>query len=107
MSHIRRDNESNSFRYFVRGDGFFLQFIQRIAELYTELVGERTNEGTDDRSNVSRKWGSYSELYTLAQGDITRFKQVAKLPLHQCLMYLAFEKEKAELESRIIKRKIN
>ena len=84
---------------------FFLQFNQRIAELYTELFGEGSNEGTDARSNFSRKWGSYSELYTLAKGDITRFEQVAKLPLHQCLMYLAFEKEKTELESRMIKSK--
>ena len=85
---------------------FFLQFNERIAEIYAELFGKTDKEGTDERSNFARKWGSYSELYALAQGDITRFKTVARLPLHQCLMYLAFEKEKAEFESRIIKRKI-
>tara|TARA_R100001377_G_scaffold12725_1_gene6378 strand:- start:223 stop:477 length:255 start_codon:yes stop_codon:yes gene_type:complete len=82
-----------------------LEFNKRIAELYTELFGEGNQGGTDERSGFSRKWGSYSELYALAQGDITRFTEVTKLPLHQCLMYLAFEKEKAELETRMIKNK--
>tara|TARA_R110000796_G_scaffold251820_1_gene384117 strand:- start:1051 stop:1278 length:228 start_codon:yes stop_codon:yes gene_type:complete len=73
--------------------------------LYPELFGGGDKEGTDERSGFSRKWGSYSELYTLAQGDITRFKEVARLSLHQCLMYLSFEKEKIELEGRMIKNK--
>ena len=82
-----------------------MEFNKRIAELYTELFGEGDQTGTDARSGFSRKWGSYSELYTLAQGDITKFEQVTKLSLHQCLMYLAFEKEKLQLENTMIKNK--
>jgi len=82
-----------------------LEFNKRIAELYSELFGEGNSEGTNEQSGFSRKWGSYSELYALAQGNITKFEEVTKLPLHQCLMYLAFEKEKTELENRMIKNK--
>ena len=39
------------------------------------------------------------------QGDIRRFNEIAALPLHTCLMYLAFEKEKLEFESRLVKSK--
>ena len=84
---------------------FFLQFNERIAESYPELFGEGGGEGTDDRSNFGRKWGSYQEIYTLAQGDVRRFNEVTKLSLHSCLMYLAFEKEKIEFENRMIKQK--
>jgi len=83
-----------------------LEFNKLIAELYTELFGESNKEGTDAKSGFSRKWGSYSELYSLAQGNITKFEEVTKLPLHQCLMYLAFVKEKTELENSMIKNKL-
>ena len=82
-----------------------MQFNQRIAESYPELFGEGNEGGTDDQSNFARKWGSYQELYTLAQGDIRRFNEITNLPLHTCLMYLAFEKEKVEMENRMIKQK--
>ena len=82
-----------------------MEFNKRIVELYPELFGEGGQGGTDERSGFARKWGSYSELYALAQGDVTRFTKVTKLSLHQCLMYLAFEKEKIELEGRMIKNK--
>jgi hypothetical protein len=85
---------------------FFLQFNQRIAKLYPELFGEGNKEGgTDFGSGFQKKWGSYSELYCLAQGQLTRFTEITKLSLHQCMMYLAFEKEKAEVESQMIKNK--
>jgi hypothetical protein len=80
-----------------------LDFNKRLVESYPELFTEGSTEGTDERSNFGRKWGSYQEIYTLAQGDIRRFTEITNLSLHSCLMYLAFEKEKAEFESRMIK----
>jgi len=82
-----------------------LGFNERLAELYSELFGESNKTGTDKRSGFNRKWGSYSELYIISKGDITKFEQITKLPLHQCLMFLAFEKEKADLENSMIKHK--
>ena len=74
-------------------------------KLYPEVFGDGDQGGTDERSGFSRKWGSYSELYTLSGGDITRFEDITKLNVHQCLMYLAFEKEKTQLENKRKKTK--
>jgi len=53
-----------------------------------------------------RKWGDYQAIFTLAGEDVRRIGEVTGLPLHQCLMYLEFIKEKSELESKILKQKI-
>ena len=44
--------------------------------------------------------------YTTDQKNITDlFKEITELPLGQCLLYLAYEKEKIEYESAQIKSK--
>jgi hypothetical protein len=76
-----------------------LDFNKGITELYPEIYdysGEVTSFG--------QKWGSYRGLYTLAQGDVRRFNEITELPLHQCLMYLAYESDKtAEFNKKIKK----
>jgi hypothetical protein len=79
---------------------FFFKFNERLVELYPELFGTG-----GEQTAFGKQWGGYSEIYTLAQGDITRFESITKLPLHQCMMYLAFESEKAKEEMRLIKAK--
>ena len=81
-----------------------MQFNNRIVESYPELFEQGIAELDQARIDFGKKWGNYSELYTLAQGDIRRFNAIAKERLHTCLMYLAYEKEKAELESKLVKR---
>ena len=100
-----RVNERNAFGCSDGGNGFFLDFNKRIVELYPELFNQASTDGTDDRSNFGRKWGSYQEIDTLAKGDVRRFHEVTTLPLHTCLMKLAFEIDKSEFESRQIKSK--
>ncbi len=84
---------------------FFLSFRHRLIENYDELFGEQGGETTSSRAGFSKKWGWYSSLYGLAAGDITRFENITKLGMHQCLMMLAFMKDKNELESKQIKSK--
>lgn len=84
---------------------FFLQFNKRIVESYPELFGTsgsqgNSRHGTDANSIYQRKWGSYDETYCLAQGDIRRFDEIAKLPMHQCYMYLSNNVDKVKLERR-------
>jgi len=84
---------------------FFLQFNERIVELYPELfatIGEK--RGFDTSGGFGTKWGRYSELHTLSQGDIRRFKEISKLGLFQCLTYLAYEKDKMMEEQRQFKK---
>ena len=51
------------------------------------------------------KYGWYSSLYALAKSDIRRFEDITKLNMHECLMFLTFEKEKNKLEASNIKKK--
>ena len=76
-----------------------MEFNKRIVDSYPELF----TQGSDkEPSGFGSKWGSFSEVYTLAKGDITRFDEITKLSLHLCLTYLAFETDKAQEEKRLI-----
>jgi hypothetical protein len=46
---------------------------------------------------------NYQAIFTLAGEDVRRIGEVTELPVHQCLMYLEFIKEKSELEERMLK----
>ena len=87
----------------VFGDGFFLEFKQRVADNYPELftIGEPDYSAT---GTFGAKWGWYQSIFGLAQGDVTRFENITKLNMHECLYALEFMKEKNELEAKRIKR---
>jgi len=55
-------------------------------------------------ANFGRKWGWYTSIYALAQGDVTKFESITRISIHQALMYLEFEKEKIDLEKKMIKK---
>ena len=59
--------------------------------------------GLTAESNFGAKWGWYQSIYGLAQGDVTRFEDITKLNVHECLYALEFMKEKNELEAKRIK----
>lgn len=84
----------------------FLQFRDGLVSSYDELFGGGGNEHSA-AANFGRKWGWYQSLFGLSQGDITKFKNITKLNVHECLYALSFMKEKADLESRNIKNKFN
>ena len=50
------------------------------------------------------KWGWYQSIYGLTNGNILKYNKITKSKLHTCLMHLAFEKDKYELEQQILKR---
>tara|TARA_Y100000385_G_C12708494_1_gene473567 strand:+ start:89 stop:367 length:279 start_codon:yes stop_codon:yes gene_type:complete len=90
-----------------------LDFNKLIVGRYPNLFGDPDDEPEDERYIIdpstifAREWGSYQEIYELAQGDITRFNEVTKLPLQQCLMYLSYLKAKTDVETlRFNKNKI-
>jgi len=66
--------------------------------------GESADDGFNDEAQFGKRWGWYSSIYALAQGDVRRFDSISKLPLRQCLTYLTFEKQKSDLEMKLIKR---
>ena len=86
---------------------FFLEFKRRVAENYPELFESGSTEGADygAATNFGKKWGWYQSIYGLAKGDVRRFEHITKLNFHECLIYLAFEKEKNQLEAKLIKNR--
>ena len=84
-----------------------MDFKRGVVTNYPEIFSEG-DEGQSDFSattNFGRKWGWYQSIYGLAKGDVTKFDKVTKLNVHKSLMYLAFEKEKLELEKSMIKKR--
>ena len=76
-----------------------MEFKQRITNGFPELFAEGTGEQDySAESQFATKYGWFASIFTLAQGDITRFNQVTEQPLTTALMFLEFEKEKTELE---------
>ena len=60
-------------------------------------------DGLGVEANFGRKWGWYQSIYALAQGDITRFRHITEMTMHECLTMLVFLKEKNEYEAKQIK----
>ena len=89
----------------------FLEFRKRIIKSYDELFTERSDEDDafseySERSQFGKRWGWYSSIYKCASGDITKFDEVTRTRLTQCLTYLTFEKQKTEIENRELKRQM-
>tara|TARA_B110001450_G_scaffold242961_1_gene253779 strand:- start:1390 stop:1647 length:258 start_codon:yes stop_codon:yes gene_type:complete len=81
-----------------------LETKKRITETYPELFGESIgNKPTTRNESFALKWNWYNSIFALSGGDILKFNEVTKLKLHKCLMHLAFEKDKYELEQQILK----
>ena len=71
---------------------------------YDQLYSESGQGQLDGATNFTRKYGWYNSIYALAKGDVTRFENITKLNIHKCLYYLTFEKEKQEIEKKLIKK---
>ena len=70
-------------------------------ELFESGIAETNDYGA--ASNFGKKWGWYQSIYGIAKGDVTKYDDITKTNFHTCLLYLAFEKEKVELERKQIK----
>jgi hypothetical protein len=86
---------------------FFLHsFIQGLSERYPELF-EEGGDVTQHQINFGRKWGSYSTIVQLAEGDILKFNKVTEKPLEECLLYLAYLSDKATMEHLMHRENMN
>ena len=89
-----------------------MEFRKRIIDSYAYLFGTADKDEQEDANEFSeqaqfgKQWGWYQSIYSLAQGDITRFENITKLTAHECFMMLSFLKEKNDIEARQIKSKI-
>ena len=86
---------------------WFLSFREQITKLYAGLFTEATEtEGTSTsaQANFGKKWGWYQSIFTIAQEDAAKIDQATKLPVHTCLMYLEYIKDKTTIENALIKK---
>ena len=104
---IRDRFKRYAFRFSFWINCFFLEFKKRVIENYPELFTERDTEEVDlsTTGSFSSKWGFYQSVYGIAKGDATKFDEVTRLNVHKCFLHLVFEKEKNELEKRLIKQR--
>jgi hypothetical protein len=85
---------------------------QEVTNGYPDLFRETNQEGSEHLSDFSettqfgKQWGWYQSIYALAQGDVTKFDEITKLPLTKCLTYITFEKQKNEIEKRQLERQM-
>ena len=85
---------------------FFLSFSEKIRSLYDGLYTQTVagGRGSQLRESFGKKWGDYQAIHALAQGDVERIGEVTKLGVHQCMMWLEYEKEKNDLENKLLKQ---
>ncbi len=83
----------------------FLSFKQQIIEGYPDLFGggEEGELNLSASTNFSRKWGWYGSVDHLAGGDVSRYDTITRLPLSQCLTKLVYDKEKSDVEKKLLK----
>ena len=79
---------------------FFYQFIKGIVERYPELY-EGGGVSSEQQINFGKKWGNYTGIVDLANGDIRQIDEVVKEPLEKCLLLLAFKADKNVLEDLV------
>jgi hypothetical protein len=83
-----------------------LGFRQRLGEQYAVLFGgESGGNEYSEQAQFGKRWGWYSSIYAASQGNILRFDAVTELPIHSFLTYLTFEKQKLDLETKMINKK--
>ena len=79
---------------------FFCSFVNRLIEFYPEIY-DGDGVTSQYQLNFSKKWKSYTSIYELANGDVTRFEEIQQQPLEKCLLYLCFKSDKASLENML------
>ena len=87
-----------------------MRFAKRIIEQYNYLFERSDDEGGfgefSERVQFAKQWGWYSSVYGIAGGDLQKFRSVTKLPIHDCLTFLSFEKQKRNIENNEIQRQL-
>ena len=92
-----------SFRLF-----FFLHsYLQGLTPRYPELFEADGGDSGQHQQNFGRKWKGYTTIVLLANEDITKFNEVLKKPLEECLLYLSYKQDKAQLEQLLHKQMIS
>ena len=87
---------------------FFLHsYLQGLTPRYPELFESNGGDTGQHEQNFARKWRGYTSIVQLANEDITKFDEILERPLEECLLYLAYTQDKAQLESLLHKQMLS
>ena len=79
---------------------FFCSYVNGLIELYPELYdAEQGGTSSEHQSRFAKKWGSYSTIVELANGEIERIDAIIQQPLEKTLLLLAYKADKNFLET--------
>jgi hypothetical protein len=82
-----------------------LQFRERTFKSYPEIFADTGSQGGfSARAQFSSKWNWYNSLYRLSGGDITKYGYVAKMNIHECLLFLCYKSELDELDANELRK---
>ena len=71
------------------------------ASLFKEPVEEREAQTfKTEEEQFNEKYGWYSLVYNLANGDILKFDEVLELSVNQCFNFLAYQKDLTHIQSK-------
>ena len=84
---------------------FFLNLMNELLNYIPNFIETGSGAQSESIADFGTKWGWYSSLYQLAQGDVRRFEEITELKLFSCLTYLSFEADKNKMESDLIKKR--
>jgi hypothetical protein len=68
---------------------------ERYDNLFTEAGPDELKYSA--AGNFNSKWGSYTSLIALCDGQITKFNEVTQLPIHECLTFLSYKRDETVL----------
>ena len=71
--------------------------MERYGDLFNSDAGEDEDKFSSG-GNFNKKWGGYISIAVLSGNDITKFDQVTRLNMHECLTYLAYKKDVNTME---------
>ena len=84
-----------------------MSFRERTFKSYPEIFKESGEQGGfSARAQFSTKWNWYNSLYRLAGGDITKYGIVAKMNIHECLLFLSYKAELDEIEANELRKNL-
>ena len=86
---------------------FFLSFRNRLAQNFPTIFteGSADEPAFDKQTQFARKWGWYTAISEMANGDLTKFDAITELPARTCFTFLEYTMDKADVEKSLLNKK--
>jgi predicted nucleotide-binding protein (sugar kinase/HSP70/actin superfamily) len=77
--------------------------VQQFASLFNATDADE-DEGSIATPSGLSKWGWYNVLETIAERDITKFKNILDLPVKEVLVHMAYIRDYNSEQKQLLKR---